>query len=107
MYWAITGKTAAEIIHERADHLRPNMGLTNWRGPKVRKPDVVIAKNYLAEDELMALNEDISSFLDGENTITPTQKSKCTPLIAFTPLPIAWSFLIRQMTYFFNKASSP
>lgn len=63
MHWAITGKTAAEIIHERADHSRPNMGLTNWRGPKVRKPDVVIAKNYLAGDELMALNNLVEQYL--------------------------------------------
>lgn len=63
MHWAITGKTAAEIIHERADHSRTNMGLTNWRGPKVRKPDVVIAKNYLAEDELMALNNLVEQYL--------------------------------------------
>jgi hypothetical protein len=63
MHWAITGKTAAEIIHERADHSRPNMGLTNWRGSKIRKPDVVIAKNYLAEDELLALNNLVEQYL--------------------------------------------
>ncbi len=45
LHWAITGQTAAEIIHERADHAKPNMGLTNWRGDKVRKHDVAIAKN--------------------------------------------------------------
>jgi hypothetical protein len=56
MHWAITGKTAAEIIHGRADSDKPNMGLTNWRGVKVRKQDVVIAKNYLNQDELLALN---------------------------------------------------
>ncbi|NOU23760.1 MAG: hydroxyacid dehydrogenase, partial [Methyloglobulus sp.] len=56
MHWAITGKTAAEIIHERADCDKPNMGLTNWRSVKVRKQDVVIAKNYLNQDELLALN---------------------------------------------------
>lgn len=47
MHWAIMGKTAAEIVHTRADSTKPNMGLTSWRGPKVRKEDVVIAKNYL------------------------------------------------------------
>jgi hypothetical protein len=56
MHWAITGETAAEIIHERADSSKPNMGLTSWRSEKVRKPDVVIAKNYLNKDELLALN---------------------------------------------------
>ncbi|MBI5592975.1 MAG: virulence RhuM family protein [Deltaproteobacteria bacterium] len=56
LHWAITGKTAAEIIHERADSEKPRMGLTNWRGTKVRKTDVFIAKNYLDKDELRALN---------------------------------------------------
>jgi hypothetical protein len=43
LHWAITCKTAAEIIHERADSTKPNMGLTNWRGEKLRKQDVKIA----------------------------------------------------------------
>ncbi len=50
MHWAITGQTAAEIIHDRVNHSKPNMGLTSWRGPKVRKQDVVVAKNYLNEE---------------------------------------------------------
>ena len=45
MHWAITGQTAAEIIHARADADKPHMGLTNWRGAKVRKQDVAIARN--------------------------------------------------------------
>ena len=63
MHWAITGKTAAEIISERADSARPNMGLTNWRGAGVRKQDVVIAKNYLNERELLALNNLVEQYL--------------------------------------------
>lgn len=63
MHWAITGKTAAEIIHTRADSTKPNMGLTSWRGPKVRKEDVVIAKNYLNEAELSALNNLVEQYL--------------------------------------------
>jgi hypothetical protein len=63
MHWAITGKTAAEIIAGRADSTRPNMGLTNWRGTKVRKQDVSIAKNYLNEDELAALNNLVEQYL--------------------------------------------
>lgn len=63
MHWAITGKTAAEIIHERADCDKPNMGLTNWRSVKVRKQDVVIAKNYLNQDELLALNNLVEQYL--------------------------------------------
>ncbi|MCC6932570.1 MAG: virulence RhuM family protein [Deltaproteobacteria bacterium] len=63
MHWAITGKTAAEIVHERADADKLNMGLTNWRGPKVRKPDVIVAKNYLNEQELSALNNLVEQYL--------------------------------------------
>ena len=63
MHWAITGKTAAEIIYDRADSSERNMGLTNWRGEKVRKNDVVIAKNYLAEQELLALNNLVEQYL--------------------------------------------
>ena len=63
MHWAITGKTAAEIIHERADATKPHMGLTNWRGTKVRKQDVIIAKNYLNEEELAALNNLVEQYL--------------------------------------------
>ena len=63
MHWAITGKTAAEIIHQRADSDKPNMGLTNFRGAKVRKQDVAIAKNYLNEDELLALNNLVEQYL--------------------------------------------
>lgn len=54
LHWAITGKTAAEIIHERANSEKPNMGLTNWRGTRVRKEDVAIAKNYLNEQDACA-----------------------------------------------------
>ncbi|MDD2708510.1 MAG: virulence RhuM family protein [Verrucomicrobiae bacterium] len=63
MHWAITGQTAAEIIHSRADSAKPNMGLTNWRGAKVRKEDVSIAKNYLTQEELAALNNLVEQYL--------------------------------------------
>ena len=63
MHWAITGKTAAEIIAKRADSDKPNMGLTNWRGTKPRKQDVGIAKNYLKENELEALNNLAEQYL--------------------------------------------
>jgi hypothetical protein len=63
MHWAVTGKTAAEIVSERADSAKPNMGLTNWRGAKVRKQDVGIAKNYLNEQELSALNNLVEQYL--------------------------------------------
>ncbi len=63
MHWAITGMTAAEIIHDRADGDETNMGLTSWRGAKVRKQDVTIAKNYLSEKELLALNNLVEQYL--------------------------------------------
>lgn len=63
MHWAITGKTAAEIIYERVDSKKKNMGLTNWRGTKIRKDDVVIAKNYLKEKELLELNNLVEQYL--------------------------------------------
>ncbi|PIE20720.1 MAG: hydroxyacid dehydrogenase [Neptuniibacter caesariensis] len=63
VHWAITGNTAAEIIHQRADSSKANMGLTNWRGAKVRKQDVVNAKNYLNENELQALNNLVEQYL--------------------------------------------
>lgn len=63
MHWAITGQTAAEIIKNRADSEKPNMGLTSWRGVKPRKQDVSIAKNYLKEEELAALNNLIEQYL--------------------------------------------
>jgi hypothetical protein len=64
LHWAITGHTAAEIIAERADASRPNMGLTNWKGAKVRKRDVTVAKNYLDEPEIRQLNRIINMYLD-------------------------------------------
>ena len=63
MHWAIAGQTAAEIIRERADKNKPNMGLTCWRGTKIRKQDVAIAKNYLSEEELSALNNLAEQYL--------------------------------------------
>jgi hypothetical protein len=63
MHWAITGQTAAEIIQQRVASLKPNMGLTSWRGDKVRKQDVTIAKNYLNADELQALNNLVEQYL--------------------------------------------
>jgi len=63
LHWAITGQTAAEIIVSRFDSRKPHMGLTNWRGAKVRKEDVTIAKNYLGENELAALNNLVEQYL--------------------------------------------
>lgn len=64
MDWAIHGQTAAEVIHRRADAAKPNMGMTAWAGASPRKSDVGIAKNYLTEDEVKALNLIVSAYLD-------------------------------------------
>jgi hypothetical protein len=63
VHWAITGQTAAEIVHDRVDAAKRNLGLTNWRGAVIRKQDVVIAKNYLTEPELAALNNLVEGYL--------------------------------------------
>jgi len=64
LHWAITGSTAAEIIAGRADAEKPNMGLTTWKGAKVRRADVTVAKNYLEEDEIRQLNRIVTMYLD-------------------------------------------
>ena len=66
-HYAITGETAAEIIYNRVDNEKPNMGLTNWKESpdgKILKSDVTIAKNYLSEIELKNLNNVVNIFLD-------------------------------------------
>ncbi|WP_096271319.1 virulence RhuM family protein [Paucisalibacillus globulus] len=64
LHFAIHGKTAAELISDRADAEKKNMGLTSWKGDKVRKRDVTIAKNYLNEKEIRALNRIVTRYLD-------------------------------------------
>ena len=64
MLWSVTGKTAADLIIERGDPEKSNMGLTSWQGAKVRKRDVTIAKNYLKEKEFEDLNRIVTMYLD-------------------------------------------
>ncbi|WP_066360125.1 virulence RhuM family protein [Aliarcobacter cryaerophilus] len=64
LLFAITGQTAAEIIINRADDNKPNMALTSFKGSKVRKEDIYIAKNYLTSDELDSLNRFVIVFLE-------------------------------------------
>jgi hypothetical protein len=67
MHYAIHGQTAAEVIVDRADHLKENMGLTSWDGAphnKIHKYDVTIAKNYLSEFELAQMQRVVSAYLD-------------------------------------------
>ena len=66
-HFAITGKTAAEIIYENADIKKPHMGLTSWKNSpdgRVLKSDVTVAKNYLQEDEIKKLERTIGSYFD-------------------------------------------
>jgi hypothetical protein len=76
--WAITGMTAAEIIASRASADKPNMGLTNWKkspAGKILKSDVSIAKNYLDEPEIKALNRIVTMYLDYAENQAERQKA--------------------------------
>lgn len=64
LLYAVTHKTAAEIIVSRANAEKPNMGLTSWKGTKVRKQDIIIAKNYLNQEEIDTLNRLTVIFLE-------------------------------------------
>lgn len=67
LHYAVSGNTAAEIIYNRADSQKENMGLTTWKGApdsKIHKYDVVIAKNYLSETEIGQLERMVSAYLD-------------------------------------------
>jgi len=67
LHWAIHGQTAAEIIHTRADATKEHMGLATWKDAprgKIQKYDVLVAKNYLTEDELAQLSRLVSAYLD-------------------------------------------
>ncbi len=90
-HYAIHGQTAAEVIRSRADRKMPNMGLTNWDGAHIRKPDVAIAKNYLNEEELRALNNLVEQYLifaeaQAERRIAMTMSDWITKLEGFLTL---------------------
>lgn len=64
LHHAVTGMRAPELIAERVDAAKPNMGLLTWSGDRVRRTDVTVAKNYLREDEITELNRIVVMFLD-------------------------------------------
>lgn len=64
MHWAAHKHTAAEVIYQRADADKDNMGLTTWSGNHIKRSDVEVAKNYLDEKELDALNKIVMAYLD-------------------------------------------
>lgn len=82
-HYAITGKTAAEIVYDAADHTKPHMGLTTWKNSpdgRVLKSDVTVAKNYLDEQQIRRLERAVTGFFDyiedlieEENTFTMQQ----------------------------------
>ena len=85
MLWAVTGHTAAELIVNRADPAKPNMGLNAWSGAKVRKIDVGTAKNYLADAEMRDLDRLVSAFLDlAEDRAERRQQTTMADWISFT-----------------------
>jgi hypothetical protein len=91
LHFAIHGHTAAELIVERADSTKERMGLTSWRNAphgKILKPDVVVAKNYLTEKELKALDRIVTMYLDyaedqAERGIPMSMQDWATKLNAF------------------------
>lgn len=74
LHWAVHQHTAAELIKERADSDKPNMGLTVWKGEKIRKADITIAKNYLSKDELVELNLLVEQYLAFAETQARSKK---------------------------------
>jgi hypothetical protein len=91
VHYAVHGQTAAELVAARADSSLPNMGLTNWQGARIRKPDVSVAKNYLSEAELRALNnlaEQYLIFAEGQalRRVAMTMQNWVTKLEGFLTL---------------------
>ncbi|NIC06300.1 virulence RhuM family protein [Billgrantia bachuensis] len=74
LLYATTGHTAAELILKRSDPSQPNMALTNWSGSRVRKHDVIVAKNYLTADEIDTLNRLVVIFLEQAELRVKKQK---------------------------------
>ncbi|MEE9424923.1 MAG: virulence RhuM family protein [Methylococcales bacterium] len=87
LHWAITGKTAAEIIYHSADAKAPNMGLSNWKHSpdgKILKTDTAVAKNYLSEAHIKELNRIVSTYLDlAENRAERGIAMKMTEWVKF------------------------
>lgn len=85
LVFAITGRTAAELIVERANPAADNMALTNWTGDRVRKSDAVVSKNYLDVQELDQLNRLVTMFLDfAEDRAVRRIETRMTDWIAQT-----------------------
>lgn len=96
LIYAVTGYTAAELVLKRSDPEQPNMALTSWKGSRVRKQDVIIAKNYLTADEMDSLNRLVVIFLEQAELRVKQQKdltlefwrNNVDRLLAFNDQPI-------------------
>tara|TARA_R110001599_G_scaffold2279_2_gene12104 strand:- start:844 stop:1854 length:1011 start_codon:yes stop_codon:yes gene_type:complete len=96
LLYAATGHTAAELILKRSDPSMPNMALTNWSGSRVRKQDVIVAKNYLTADEIDTLNRLVVIFLEQAELRVKKQKeltldfwrNNVDKMLAFNDQPI-------------------
>lgn len=96
LLYAATGHTAAELILKRSDPTMPNMALTNWSGSRVRKQDVIVAKNYLTADEIDTLNRLVVIFLEQAELRVKNQKeltldfwrNNVDKMLAFNDQPI-------------------
>lgn len=75
MLWAVTGKTAAELIKGRANPSLPNMGLKSWHGGRIRRQDVTVAKNYLDQPEIDQLNRIVTMYLDYAELLAMNRKT--------------------------------
>jgi len=95
LLYAVTGNTAAEIIINRADAQKANMGLTTWKGSIVRRQDIIIAKNYLSEDEIDTLNRLVTIFLE---TAELTVKERKDLTVGF------WKENVDRLLNFQNKS---
>ncbi|QIM67274.1 hydroxyacid dehydrogenase [Mannheimia granulomatis] len=114
LIYAITNQTAAELICQRADSARANMGLTSWKGKVVRKGDIITAKNYLDNNELDSLNRLVMIFLESaELRVKNNQdltlgfwRRNVDALIEFNGFPVlenAGSITHKQMEIFANE----
>jgi len=92
LIFAVTGSTAAELVMRRSDAHFPSMGLTTWTGDRIRKSDVVIAKNYLTEPEITGLNRLTTMFLDfAEDRAERHQMTLMTEWVAQTDRFLAFN----------------
>lgn len=92
LIFTVTGSTAAELVLRRSDARSPSMGLTTWTGDRIRKSDVVIAKNYLTEPEITGLNRLTTMFLDfAEDRAQRRQTTLMTEWVAQTDRFLAFN----------------